>query len=163
MRHNDDDAINATFETVAGTAALIVTAFAAAVMFPAAEPAARVLVVAVTVGVLSARFTDWRACAGVAVIAALVFVGFLAHQYGVLTGEPTPWSFTPLIGFAALLGRGYRRLASSSRIRTDRIPPHLRLRRSALRRCSCGRRRRPLIACRRGRTADVRPPRVMLT
>lgn len=113
MRYNDDATVNASFEVAAGTAAITVAGFAAAVLFPPAEPAGRVLVVAITVGVLSVVFSNWRACLTVAVIAALVFVGFLAHQYGVLTGDATAWSFTALIGFAVLIGRGYRRMMHS--------------------------------------------------
>jgi hypothetical protein len=113
VRDDEDGQVNATFELVAGTAAVIVSGFVAAALFPGAEPAGRVVVMAVAVGLFAALTTDWRAGAGVAVIAALVFVGFLTHKYAVLTGDPTPWSFTPLIGLAALLGRGYHRLTQA--------------------------------------------------
>lgn len=107
---DDEGATGAAFEFAAGTAAIIVGGFAAATLFHPAEPAGRALVMAVVVGVLCVLFTDWRACAGIAVIAVLVFVGFLTHQYGTLTGAPTPWSYSPVFGFAMLVGRGYRRL-----------------------------------------------------
>jgi hypothetical protein len=55
----------AAFEFAAGTAAIVVGGFAAAMLFHPAEPAGRALVMAVVVGVLCVRFTDWRACAGV--------------------------------------------------------------------------------------------------
>jgi hypothetical protein len=110
VRDNEDGTLNATFELVAGTAAIVVMAFAAAAMFSLGQPAGRVVIMAVAVGVLSALFTDWRAVAGIAVVASLVFVGFLTHQDAVLTGDPAPWFFTPLIGLAALLGSGYHRM-----------------------------------------------------
>jgi hypothetical protein len=110
VRDDADGSVNATFELVAGTAAVVVAGFAAVALFPAPGAAGRLVVLAVAVGLVAAVCTDWRAAAGVAAVAALVFVGFLTHRYGVLTGDPTPWSFTPLLGFATVLGRGYRRL-----------------------------------------------------
>jgi hypothetical protein len=113
VRDREDSKENAAFELVAGTAAVIVAGFVAAELFPGAEPAGRVVVMALAVGLFAALTTDRRASAGVAVIAALVFVGFLTHKYAVLTGDPAPWPFTPLIGLAALLGRGYHRLTQA--------------------------------------------------
>jgi hypothetical protein len=110
VRDDEDGTENAAFELVAGTAAVIVAGFVAAVLFPGAEPAGRVVVMALAVGLFAALTTDWRASVGVAVIAALLFVGFLTHKYAVLTGDPAPWSFAPLIGLATLLGRGCHRL-----------------------------------------------------
>jgi hypothetical protein len=95
-------------DTLAGTAAVIVAGFAAAMMFPIGQPLGRVLVVAVAAGLISVPATDWRAGAAVTVLAILVFVGFLTHRYGTLTGDPAPWSCTPVIGFAALAGRAAR-------------------------------------------------------
>jgi hypothetical protein len=115
VRDDQDGTGNATFELVAGTAAAVVVAgFAAAALFPAPGPAGRVVVMAVAVGLCAAVATDWRAAAGVAVLAALVFVGFLTHRYGVLTGDPSPWSRTPLLGLATVLGRGYRGLTHAT-------------------------------------------------
>jgi hypothetical protein len=114
VRDNQDDNVNAIFELAAGTAVVVVAGFVAAVMVPATEPAGRVAVMAVAVGVIAAACTDWRAGAGSAVTATLVFVGFLTHRYGVLTGDPAPWSFTPTIVLATLLGRGLRRLIRAS-------------------------------------------------
>lgn len=111
MRDDEDGSVNATFELVAGTAAVVVAGFAAVALLPAPGPAGRIVVMAIVVGLVAAVCTDWCAAAGVAAVAALVFVGFLTHRYGVLTGDPTPWSFTPLLGFAMVLGRGYRRLS----------------------------------------------------
>ena len=111
MRDDEERAISAAFEFAAGTAAIVVAGFAAATLFPPGEPAGRALIMAIVVGVLCALFTAWRACAGIAVVAVLVFVGFLTHRYGTLTGAPAPWSYTPVFGFAVLVGRGYRRLA----------------------------------------------------
>jgi hypothetical protein len=110
MSDHDDATANAVFETVAGVTAVVAAGFAAAAVFPSADSEARVVLVALAAGVLSALLTDWRACTAVTVIAALVFVGFLTHRYGTLTGNPGPWSFTPLIGLGALTGRGYRRM-----------------------------------------------------
>ena len=109
-RDDEDGTVNATFELVAGTAAVVVAGFAAVALLPAPGPFGRLAVLAVAVGLVAAVATDWRAAAGVAAVAALVFVGFLTHRYGVLTGDPAPWSCTPLLGFATVLGRGYRRL-----------------------------------------------------
>jgi hypothetical protein len=111
VRDDEDGTVNTTFELVAGTVAVVVAGFVAVALFPAPGLAGRLVVTAITVGLFAAMATDWRAAAGVAVLAALVFVGFLTHRYGVLTGDPMPWSVTPLLGFAMLLGRGYRRLA----------------------------------------------------
>jgi hypothetical protein len=62
-------------EIGAGAAALIVMGFAAVVLFPAGDLAGRVLVMAVTCGLLAAVFADWRAAAVVAGLAVLAFVG----------------------------------------------------------------------------------------
>jgi hypothetical protein len=116
MRDNEDGQANAAFELAAGTVAVIAAGFVAVMMLPGAEPVGRAVVTAVTVGFIAAVCTDWRASAGVAVAAMLIFVGFLTHQYGMLTGDPAPWAFTPMIVAAALLGRGYHRLAEGTRI-----------------------------------------------
>jgi hypothetical protein len=63
---------------------------------------------AAVVGVVAAVLTDWRACAGAAVLAALIYVGFLVHRDGVLTGDAAAWPYTIMIGLAAVLGRGAR-------------------------------------------------------
>ena len=95
----------AAFELAAGCAAVIVAAFAAAAAFGHAEQAGRVLIMAVTAGLLAAVLRDWRACTGVVTFAALVYVGFLAHRSGQLSGDPAPWPHTLVFVFAALLGR----------------------------------------------------------
>ena len=107
-RSEQDPASSAAFGLAGGCAVVIAAALAAAAMFAPAELGARLLVVAAAAGVLARFLIDWRACAGVTVFAALVFVGFLAHQAGDLTGDLTPWPYTIAIGLAAVLGRGQR-------------------------------------------------------
>ena len=98
----------AAFELGAGCVAVVAAAFVAAAMFGPAEQVDRAVLMAICAAGLAVALRDWRAVAGVTVIAALVFVGFLAHQAGQLTGDPAPWRYTLIIGFAALLGRGQR-------------------------------------------------------
>ena len=107
-RSEQDLTTSAAFGLAGGFAAVVVAALAAAAVFAPAEQGARLLVMAATAGVLARFLLDWRACLAVTVIAALVFVGFLAHQAGDLTGDLAPWPYTIAIGFAALLGRGQR-------------------------------------------------------
>jgi hypothetical protein len=75
----------------------------------AQERGARAQVFGIVVGVSAAVIRDWRHSAGVAVFGVLVFVGFLAHRYGDLTGDASAWRYTVLIAFAACLGRTVRR------------------------------------------------------
>jgi hypothetical protein len=115
----------APFELAAGCVAVVVAAFVAAAAFGPAEPVDRAVVMAIAVALLATVLRDWRACAGVTVLAALVFVGFLAHQAGQLTGDPTPWRYTLILGSAALLGRGPRwiRAAAAARFRVPSVRP----------------------------------------
>jgi hypothetical protein len=114
----------AAFGLAGGCAAVVGAALASAAFIPPGHLGARVLVMAVTVGVLAAVLSDWRACAGVAVVAALIFVGFLAHRDGVLTGDRSAWPYTIMIGLAAILGRGerWRRRAALRDSDLPRIP-----------------------------------------
>jgi hypothetical protein len=123
MRTGGDDERDsgAAFELAAGCAAVVVAAFAAVAAFGPAEPAARAVVLAVAVGVLAAVLRDGRALAGVTVIAALVFVGFLAHRAGQLTGDPAAWRYTLILGGAALLGRS-RQWLRAARLVAARTP-----------------------------------------
>jgi cell division protein FtsW (lipid II flippase) len=98
------------FGLAGGCAAVVVAALATAAVVAPAHVGARMLIMAVTVGVLAAVLTDWRACLGVAVVGALIFVGFLAHRDGVLTGSTAAWPYTIMIGLAAVLGRAVRRM-----------------------------------------------------
>jgi hypothetical protein len=115
----------APFELAAGCVAVVAVAFAAAALFGPAEQTDRAVVMAIGAGVLAAMLRDWRALAGVTVIAALVFVGFLAHQAGQLTGDPAAWRNTLIIGFAALLGRGPRwiRALQQRAVQDQFVPP----------------------------------------
>ncbi len=106
------------FELAAGCGAVVVGAFVAAVAFGPAEHVDRAAVMAITVAGLAVVLRDWRTSAGVTVLGALVFVGFLTHQAGVLTGDPAPWRYTLILGFAALLGRA----AGLIRVTTFRMP-----------------------------------------
>ena len=96
------------FGLAGGCVGVIGAAFAGAALFPAGDGGARLLVMALAAGVVAATVRDWRACAGVTVFAALVYVGFLTGRDGVLTVHGSAWSYTLLIGLAALLGRGQR-------------------------------------------------------
>src|SRR6266511_4155819 len=121
-RENVDDASStAAFGLAGGSAAVVVAALAAAAFMPPGHVGARSLVMAVTVGVLAATLTDWRACAGIAVLAALIFVGFLAHRDGVLTGDPSAWPYTIMIGLAAVFGRGRRWLRRAALREADGV------------------------------------------
>jgi hypothetical protein len=120
----------AAFELAAGCVAVVAAAFLAAAAFGPAEQADRAVLMAICAGGLAAVLRDWRALAGVTVIAALLFVGFLAHQAGQLTGDPAPWRYTLIIGFAALLGRGQRwiRAVVHHRAAQDRAVQHITVR-----------------------------------
>jgi hypothetical protein len=124
MRERDS---GSPFELAAGCGAVVVAAFIAAATFGPAEPVDRAVVMAIAVAGLAAVLRDWRASAGVTVLAALVFVGFLVHQAGQLTGDPAPWRYTLILGFAALLGRaGLEIRAAAFRMPAVR-PPRRRL------------------------------------
>lgn len=108
MRNSDIDGV--AFGLAGGCVAVIGAAFVSAAAFPAAELGPRLLLMALAAGVLAAIVADWRACLGVTVFAALVYVGFLAGRDGDLIAHASVWSSTLLIGLAAALGRGQRRL-----------------------------------------------------
>lgn len=112
---DDERESTAAFELAAGGVAVVAAAFAAAAAFGPREPIGRVLIMGVAAGLLAVLVREWRAVAGVAAIAALVYVGFLAHRAGQLSGDPTPWPYTLVIGLAALLGRGWRRVLITQR------------------------------------------------
>ena len=117
------------FELAGGCVALIGTAFVAAALFEpgsSGETGGRLLVIAVVTGVLAALLGDWRAWVGVTLVAALIFVGFLAGHAGDLTSDGSFWSHTLVIGLAALLGRGQRWIrhavtAPGGRLETHRL------------------------------------------
>jgi hypothetical protein len=107
------------FGLAGGCVAVIGAAFLAAAVIT--DMRGRLLVLALAAGVIAARTVDWRACLGSTAFAALVYVGFLAGHQGVLTGDAPAWAYTLVIGVAALVGRGQRRLRGARR-------PHDRLR-----------------------------------
>jgi len=123
MRSGVDDewGLSAAFDLAIGWGGVVVAAFSAAILFKAAEEVDRAVVMAIGVAVLAAVMRDWRATAGITVLAALVFVGFLVHQAGQLTGNPAPWRYTLIIGAAAAFGRAARALYAALR----RRGPHL--------------------------------------
>ncbi|WP_127508308.1 hypothetical protein [Actinoplanes solisilvae] len=92
---------------------VIVTGWAVMVLTP--EPVRRALLIALTVGVVSALCSDWMAKIAVTVFATLAFVLYVGHA----AETPRPWEFMPLFGFAALIGAGYRRLAQESRVERE--------------------------------------------
>ena len=92
-----------------GSVVVAGTALATAGLVAPGDLGGRVAAMAVIVAVLAAVLRDARACLGVTVVAVLIFVGFLAHRYGVLTGG-SAWPYTIPIVLAAALGRGQRML-----------------------------------------------------
>jgi hypothetical protein len=92
------------FGLFGGCAAIVGAAFAAAVMFSPGETVARLVVMSLAMAGVTALTRDWRASAGAAVLAVLVFVGFLVDRAGVLTGDPGAWVFAAVIPVAALAG-----------------------------------------------------------
>jgi hypothetical protein len=106
----DDEAFpQAAAGLAAGCVAVVAVGFIAAGAFPAHDLMARAVALALVAGVAAALIDAWWSAAGVAVFAALVFVGFLAHRYGVLTGGPSAWPDTAVIASAALAGHAARR------------------------------------------------------
>ncbi|MEV4517473.1 hypothetical protein AB0K00_52020 [Dactylosporangium sp. NPDC049525] len=81
-------------------------AVVAGALFPDGELAARAAVMAVVVGVYSAKVADPRAVLGVTGVAMLVYVGFLVNDLGELTLRGGTWPFLIPLGFAAVLGWG---------------------------------------------------------
>lgn len=107
-RSQRDATSGAAFGLAGGCAAVIVAALIAAVLIEPGSEGGRLLMMAVTAGVLARFVEDWRASVGVTVAAALIYVGFLANTGGDLTADATAWPYTVAIAFAALLGRGQR-------------------------------------------------------
>lgn len=91
-----------------GCAGVVVAASAAAAFLGPHALGARALVIALVVAAATATVRDWRSCAGVAVFGALVYVGFLAHRDGDLTGDASAWAYTVLITVLAVSGRVMR-------------------------------------------------------
>jgi hypothetical protein len=129
MRSGVDDewGTGAAFDLAVGWAGVVVAAFTAAILFGPAEQVDRAVVMAIGAAVLAAVLRDWRSTAGITVLAALVFVGFLAHQAGQLTGDPAPWRYTLIIGVAAMVGRAGRAIRAALRHRDRAWPPAGRL------------------------------------
>jgi hypothetical protein len=108
---------------VAGCAVVVAAAVVVVLLVPAEALPLRVLVMAVVVGVYAAVVPDTRATVGTALIAALVFAGFLADGYGALgfrAGDVA--CYTALIGFATVLGLGQRWM----RVGSVRLEPDAR-------------------------------------
>ena len=97
------------FGLAGGSVVVAGTALATAGLIAPADLGVRAAAMAAVVAVLAAVLRDVRACLGVTAMAALIFVGFLDHRYGVLTGA-SAWRYTIPIVLAAVLGRGHRRL-----------------------------------------------------
>jgi hypothetical protein len=100
---------------------------AAAVFLGPHELGARALVIAIVVGGATATVRDRRSCAGVAVFGALVYVGFLAHRDGDLTGDASAWAYTVLITVLAASGQvvrwAFTSAAGVSEPAPELIPP----------------------------------------
>jgi hypothetical protein len=101
-------------EIAAGAMTIGAIAAVGAVVVPATEPVGRVLILAVAVAVLAARFTRWSAAVTTAVLAAVAFACWPAPQAGVTADSATAWAFTPVFGFALMVGHGYRILTVSA-------------------------------------------------
>ncbi|WP_433116330.1 hypothetical protein [Micromonospora sp. CA-246542] len=95
----------------------------AAGLFTPGELPGRALLIAVVVGAYAGMVADLRAVVAVTALGAATFVGFLAHRYGELTGPGDSWSYTVLIGFAAVLGTGYRYARSVTGFRAAGATP----------------------------------------
>jgi hypothetical protein len=88
---DEETGSTAAFELAAGCVVVVATACFIAAAFGPADRVARLVIMAVVVGLLALNVREARACAGIAVVAALVFVGFLAHRDGQLpAGRPRP-------------------------------------------------------------------------
>jgi len=125
---SDEGGLAEAFGLAGGCAVVVAAALVAAAVVAPGHFAPRVLIMAIAVGVVTAVLADWRACAGVAVVAALIFVGFLVHRDGDLTGSAGAWPYTLVIGLAALLGRSARRLHAARRVLlTRRSAPGVRV------------------------------------
>jgi hypothetical protein len=129
MRSGVDDewGPDAAFDLAVGWAGVVVAAFTAAILFRPTEQVARAVIMAIGAAVLAAILRDRRSTAGITVLAALVFVGFLAHRAGQLTGDPAPWRYTIIIGVAAILGRAGRAINAALRHRDRPLVPAVRL------------------------------------
>jgi hypothetical protein len=103
MRSSGVDEV--AFGLAGGCVGMIGAAFVSAAMFSSGDGGARLLVMALAAGAVAAIVRDWRACLGVTVFAALVYVGFLAGRDGQLTVHGSAWAHALLIFLAALLGR----------------------------------------------------------
>lgn len=95
------------FGLAGGCVVVVVVALAVAGLIAPRDLGVRAAAMAVVVGVLAAVLRDRRAVLGVMAVAALIFVGFLDHRYGVLTGAAA-WKYTLPIAVAAALGRAIR-------------------------------------------------------
>nr|BFE71935.1 hypothetical protein GCM10020092_052360 [Actinoplanes digitatis] len=87
-RSDKDSTTAAAFDLARGCVVVVAAALVAAAVFAPADLGARLMVMAGTAGVLARLLADWRACVAVTVFATLVFVGFMAHQYGELAERP---------------------------------------------------------------------------
>jgi hypothetical protein len=96
----------------AGWAVMVAAALLAAAVFPPSEQPGRMLVMAVAAGVFASVVADLRAVAAVTGLGMATYVGFLANQFGDLTATADAWSYAVVIGFAGVLGSGYRFMRS---------------------------------------------------
>ncbi|WP_433318366.1 hypothetical protein ACQP0U_11985 [Micromonospora sp. CA-269861] len=91
-----------------GWTVMIAASLVAATLFSRSEMPGRVLIVAVAAGVFAAMVPDLCAVVAVTGLAVATFVGFLANEFGELSGGGGAWSYAVVIGFASTLGIGYR-------------------------------------------------------
>ena len=100
---------DAAFGLAGGCVMVVAAALVTAALFAPSEQVARLLAMAATAGALAVVLVDWRASLGVTVVAALIFMGFLAGHAGDLTSDRSAWPYTLVIVLAGLLGRVLRR------------------------------------------------------
>lgn len=98
-----------------GCAAAVGAALVAGALFPGSDTAARAAVMSVMIGVFAATVADLVAVLAVAVVAALLFVGFLVNESGVLALPGDTWRDLVPLGAAAVLGCAWRRIGGGDR------------------------------------------------
>jgi len=107
------------FELALGTGAVVAATLAAATMLPPEQALARLIVMAVAVGICAAVLSRAHVAAAVSGLGYLLFTGFLVNSSGQLTVEQLigDGQFFAL-ALATVLGVGYRRLRT---VQTDAL------------------------------------------
>jgi len=109
-----DDRTPVGISVAVGCLVMVGVSLLAAAVFTPSELAARAGPATVAVGGYAAVVADPRAVLTVTALSLATYVGFLAHRFGELTGSVNAWSYASIIGLAAGLGAGYRRVYTSA-------------------------------------------------